>query len=227
MEGSMNSYKKLHITVVITLVLVAGLTQCSTSSEPESATDAYSEVFTDASMQKSLSTISTGELSNLEKEGLLFMREEEKLARDTYITLNEMYDLRVFNNISRSEQIHMNAIKYLLDRYQLEDPAEENDVGVYANSDLQTLYNSLIEAGAVNEIEALKVGALIEETDIADLQTHIAEIDDNEDIKFVYQNLLRASSFHLRAFVFNLRVRGVEYEPQILDQLLYMNYITD
>ena len=223
----MNSYKKLLTTAVITLVMVIGLTQCSTSPEPESATDTYSELFTEASLQKSLSTITTGDLSDLEKEGLLFMREEEKLARDVYITLNDIYNLRVFKNISRSEQIHMNAVKYLLDIYELEDPAEGNEVGVFTNPDLQTLYDNLIASGMVDEIEALKVGALIEETDIADLQTHIAEIDDNADIKFVYQNLLRGSSYHLRAFVFNLKVRGVIYEPQILDSLLYMDLLAD
>ena len=223
----MNSYKKLLTTAVITLVMVIGLTQCSTSPEPESATDTYSELFTEASLQKSLSTITTGDLSDLEKEGLLFMREEEKLARDVYITLNDIYNLRVFKNISRSEQIHMNAVKYLLDIYELEDPAEGNEVGVFTNPDLQALYDNLIASGMVDEIEALKVGALIEETDIADLQTHIAEIDDNADIKFVYQNLLRGSSYHLRAFVFNLKVRGVIYEPQILDSLLYMDLLAD
>ena len=56
----------------------------------------------------------TTPIGAIEKEGLLFMWEEEKLARDVYLTMNEKYGHRVFNNISGAEQRHMNAIKSLL-----------------------------------------------------------------------------------------------------------------
>jgi hypothetical protein len=223
----MNSSIRLLTLVLFALITTLGLTNCSDSSSPESTNGEYLETLNEGTMQKTLSTISTGELDQAEIDGLLFMREEEKMARDVYLNLFEMYGLRVFNNISRSEQIHMNAIKYLLDRYELEDPAEGNDIGVFTNPDIQELYNNLMASATVDEIEALKVGALIEETDIADLQIHIEEIVDNDDILFVYRNLLRGSTHHLRAFVFNLRVRGIEYEPQILDRIIYMDYITD
>jgi hypothetical protein len=44
-----------------------------------------------------------------EAASLQFMREEEKLAHDVYVTLYEQWGLRVFNNISRSEQQHTEA----------------------------------------------------------------------------------------------------------------------
>ncbi len=75
----------------------------------------------------------------------------------------------------------------------------------------------MVTKGLVDVIEALKVGALIEETDILDLDTHIAEIDENDDILTVYTNLRRGSTHHLKAFVWNLKMRGVEYTPQLMD----------
>ena len=70
------------------------------------------------------------ELTEDEISGILFMREEEKLARDVYLYLYEIYPLRPFLNISKSEQAHMDAIKYLIDTYELEDPVGENPPGV-------------------------------------------------------------------------------------------------
>ena len=64
------------------------------------------------------------EALNAEEEaGLLFMREEEKLARDVYLELFDEWGLRVFENIAESEQKHMDAVLYLLGKYGLEDPA--------------------------------------------------------------------------------------------------------
>lgn len=161
--------------------------------------------------------ISTLELSEAESNGILFMREEEKLARDVYLYLNEIHPLRPFLNISKSEQAHMDAIMFLIDTFNLVDPVGMNPEGVFQNEDLQELYNELIEQGSQSREEALKVGALIEEVDIIDLQTELEEHAVNEEVIRVYTNLCRASENHLRAFVGVLSVYGMEYEPVLLD----------
>ncbi len=66
-----------------------------------------------------------GILTAAEEEGLLFMREEEKLARDVYLVLFDKWGLRVFENIAESEQRHMDAVLYLLGKYGLDDPARD------------------------------------------------------------------------------------------------------
>lgn len=81
------------------------------------------------------------ELSATESSGILFMREEEKLARDVYLYLYELYPLRPFLNISKSEQAHMDAMLYLIDTLGLEDPVGENPEGVFQNEELQELYD--------------------------------------------------------------------------------------
>ncbi len=168
--------------------------------------------------QTSGDTSISGTLSQEEISGIQFLREEEKLARDVYLYLYEIYPLRPFLNISGSEQMHMDAVKYLIDTYGLEDPVANDEHGVFKNTDLQALYNKLIEEGSKSAVDALKTGALIEEKDIADLQHELDSSVKNPDVVRVYTNLKAASGNHLRAYVRNLTARGVNYEPVILDK---------
>jgi hypothetical protein len=140
-----------------------------------------------------------------EMAGLLYMREEEKLAHDVYVTLYQQWGLPVFNNIANSETRHQIKVAELLDNYQIPQNIGNNPVGVFVNPDLQQLYNNLVLQGSQSLTEALKVGVLIEETDIADLQARLSQTD-NLDIQQVYNNLLNASYNHLNSFSSNLTV---------------------
>ncbi len=157
----------------------------------------------------------SGEITEKDAENLLFMLEEEKLAHDVYVYFNEKYNRRVFQNISKSEATHQKAVMYLINLFGLEAP-EQKPVGEFYNAELQALYTKLTTEAKTLE-DALKAGALIEEVDIVDLKKAITETE-NENIKRVFSNLLRASGFHLKAFVRNLSVRGIDYKPQLLSQ---------
>lgn len=151
-------------------------------------------------------------LTQLEQDGLLFLREEEKLARDVYTALYASSGLQIFSNISQSEQRHMNAALTLLQTYGLTDPVSSNAAGVFTNSDLQSLYDQLVAQGAASQIAALQVGVLIEETDIADLEVAISNTA-RPDVIRVYNNLLKGSRNHLSAFTNNLAALGGEPNP--------------
>jgi len=167
------------------------------------------------------------DLTEQEIEGLLFMREEEKLARDVYLTFDEIYsELPIFENIAGSEQRHMDAIKKLLDIYGLDDPAEGMDIGEFTNQELQNLYYQLIEEGEQSLNDALTVGGKIEEIDIIDLKNYIEQTD-KTDLERVYSNLLKGSKNHLRAFVKELKKQGVTYEPFYLSQEEFDEIIND
>lgn len=140
-----------------------------------------------------------GDISATEREHLVFMREEEKLARDVYTVMYQKWASRIFVNISASEQTHMNAILTLLNRYGIEDPVGENGVGTFTDPELKTLYDELVARGNTSLEEALRVGVAIEELDIADLKDAMS-VTDNGDILRVYGNLLRGSQNHLHAF---------------------------
>jgi len=161
----------------------------------------------------------TATLSEAEINDLLFMREEEKLARDTYLTFYDQYDLlTVFSNIASSEQKHMNAMLRLLKKYGLPDPAAGNEIGEFTNPTLQALYDDLIARGEANGLEALKVGGLIEEKDMQDINVAI-DNSQQDDIDAVYATLLCGSRNHLRAFAQNIEtLTNAPYEAQLLTQ---------
>lgn len=172
-----------------------------------------------------LAQIAVGQLSNAEIEGILFMREEEKLARDVYLTFYEKWGLRIFQNIAASEATHMEAVKTLIDRYGLEDPAVQN-IGVFTNPTLQELYNQLTADGSQSLADALRVGAAIEEIDILDLEERAAQTD-KADIELVYKNLTKGSRNHLRAFTSILEKQtGQIYQPQHLDPAAYERIVS-
>jgi hypothetical protein len=171
-------------------------------------------------LASALEDASPDELTAAEVSHVTYMREEEKLARDVYLTLYEKWGLPVLQNIAQSEETHIAAIETLIARYGLVDPATD-EVGTFTNPDLQALYDQLIEQGYRSQVEALRVGAAIEEIDILDLQQAIEETD-HVEIALVYGNLARGSENHLRAFVTNLaRLGDVSYAPQYLSQAAY------
>lgn len=154
-------------------------------------------------------------LSDLEISGLLYIREEEKLAQDAYTIFYSLYQTQNFQNLSQSELTHSESVKTLIDRYGLPDPAS-TEPGVFTNSDLQALYNELLSVGSQSLGDALKVGAAIEEIDILDLQKYLAETD-NADLQQVYESLLQGSENHLRALVAKLQKEtGETYAPQYI-----------
>lgn len=162
----------------------------------------------------------TPENTNLSPEeiaDLLKMREEEKLARDVYLTLYEKWGSPVFSNIARSEQMHMDAMGVLLEHYGLDDPvAQTGDArGVFSDPQIQDLYNQLVEQGSASLEAALTVGATIEDLDIKDLNEAIARTT-HADIQTVYERLRTGSYHHMQAFVGNLRAQGADYTPQFI-----------
>jgi hypothetical protein len=159
----------------------------------------------------------TASLTQPEKDAILYLREEEKLARDVYEFLFTKWRSNPFGNIRHSEQTHMDRMKTLITTYQLTDPVEINKdkPGAFSNTLLQKYYNEFTTTGSQSLTEALKVGAKIEELDIADLEERIKQTQ-RQDIIVTYNYLKSASENHLRAFVRRLKMQGIIYKPVIL-----------
>lgn len=151
-----------------------------------------------------------------EHAGLIYMYEEEKLARDVYTTLANQYHAPIFNKIGASEQRHMEAVQSLLQAYQITVPSGDT-TGVFTDEKLAELYRQLVIQGEQSYIDALQVGATIEDLDIYDLQQYIAGTK-NLAILRVYQNLAKGSRNHIRAFTGQLQANNVEYTAQYLDK---------
>ena len=121
-----------------------------------------------ASAETHLLPAASGELSEEEAAALLYMREEEKLARDVYLTLYAKWRQPVFQRIATSEQRHFDAIGARLVQFGLADPALAGQ-GEFSQPALRDLYRRLVETGAQSYAQALTVGATIEDLDLADL----------------------------------------------------------
>lgn len=154
-------------------------------------------------------------LSVEELNSLAFLREEEKLAMDVYITLYNKWGVKIFDNISKSENSHMSLVLSLLTKYDLPDPIGSNTVGIFKNTNLQTLYNQLVLEGNKSPLNAYIVGATIEDLDLFDIKMALLEID-NQDIKYVFDLLAKGSRNHMRSFYKNIINAGGTYTPQYI-----------
>ena len=191
-------YHLLIISLFASLFLLACQSEIPTSADDSSMLTKYGG-------GNGNGNDSTYELSQEERDGLIHMRIEEKLARDVYIVMGELWNHKVFLNIQLSEQKHMEAVKSKLDKYNVPDPLTTDSVGVFPDPVFQQLYDQYIQQGSQSLNEALLVGKAIEELDIADLTFQLTFVD-NPDIIRVYQNLKAASENHLAAFLKCLNV---------------------
>jgi hypothetical protein len=175
------------------------------------------------SCKKDAETIQTiTPLADNDKNALLFMLEEEKLARDTYTFLSEKWPLNQFDNIKSSEQSHMNSIADLLTANGIQYtilPA-----GQFADTALLNYYNQFIISGSVSSSIALQIGATIEDVDISDLEKYTAA-STNASVINVFNILECGSRNHLRSFVSTIISTGGSYTPQFISQNYYNEII--
>ena len=132
------------------------------------------------------------------KAQLIYIIQEEKLARDVYSALAKTTTINKFANITKSEQSHMDQLKVILKTYGIKDPTLNLKVGVFVDKKLTALYKTLMTKGALSSADAIAVGVLIEQTDIKDLA--LIKNVTQADIKLTLANLLKGSQNHLAAF---------------------------
>ena len=174
--------------------------------------------------QEELNVLENSVDSEEDINALLFMLEEEKLARDTYMYLDEFWGINQFANIKLSEQSHMNAVANLLDQYNIDYTILPD--GEFENQELQGFYNQFVEKGQIDRVNALEVGATIEDLDIVDLENYI-NATSNADIILLFESLQCGSLNHLRSFVRGLENSGASYTPQYLTLENYNLIIND
>lgn len=229
-----NSSERLSgLRVVFLTSFVLFLTACSGSGDAVVIAEADDELLDISSSGASsanynlwdlIDTLPYEHLNDAELEALSYMREEEKLARDVYLYLYDIWDTPIFNNIADAEQTHMDAVLRVIQKYDLADPAQSTQPGIFSDPTLQGLYDSLTAQGAASLIDGYLVGATIEDLDIYDLRRSLALVD-NEDITVVFENLEKGSRNHMRAFTGRLTDLGMVYSPTYISQEEYDSII--
>jgi len=188
-----------------------------------------------------------GVLDAGETTHLIFMREEEKLARDVYLTLASLYpDASTFSTIGmESEQTHTDTVRDMLAKYGIPDPNPDannlpDSIGVFTGADygwyFTEKYLALVDRGTLGLLDALYVGAFIEELDMLDIvgcPKVIVETDngieegqcgllytDEPALQTMYTHLVDGSKDHLRAYVKNIEtiIGAGNYVAQVLTQ---------
>lgn len=173
----------------------------------------------------SQSSLNAQSLNKQEIDGIMLMREEEKLARDVYLYLYEKWGIRTFYNIYKSEQTHMDAVKTIIDQYNLTDPLKYDQSSSFTDEGLNKLYNQLTKEGSKSQANAISIGLLIEELDISDLQKLLNNTN-NKDIILVYENLLKGSRNHLRAFYNQAKKYRINYETKYITSEEFNNIVS-
>ncbi len=157
------------------------------------------------------------------KYALSYMWHEEKLAKDIYLSLNEInYNKQMYNIATKSETVHENLVEDLAVRYDLnltnvadykEYYAKEDLAnlaqGEFAITKIQDLYNALYDFGKVSPQQTLQVGCMVEVTDINDLNEFIAKSSEASDLLAVFDFLKEGSYKHYWSFDNGLKSIGV------------------
>jgi len=214
-------------TILTTLTLTASLavTGAASAQNGPGAGGVRAGSICQQALVQHLASLPVGDLDDDEAAAVTFLREEEKLARDVYLTLSLSWEQPVFSRIARSEQRHMDLVALLLDRYGLVDPIGDDVIGQFSNPDLDVLFDELVAAGQRSLVDALAVGATIEDLDLADLEALLLASNDL-DVDLIAENLAAGPRNHLRAFVAALAAQGADYAPQYLDEQMFADIIT-
>ena len=176
----------------------------------------------------------TSNLSDELKNSLAYMGNEERLAYDTYnylynyqLTTNNI-EIKQFTNIANKSEIkHIGIIKDLVARYNINgadlnitdvnsstltmDSNITTVAGIYDIQKIQDLYNTLISLGETSNEASLKVGCMVEVTDVNDLDEYIIQAEDSNATDVVAAfNVLRDGSYkHYWAFDKGLKNLGI------------------
>ena len=207
----------LIVTVAVSPVWAAGDKVRSDKAAGPAGTTGGGEAVTNRGDTVGPNDQSLDVLTDEEIGHITYIREEEKLARDVYITLYEIYPAAtIFETISESEQRHMDAIKSLIEKHGLQDPVEDDTVeddtvGKFTNPVFTDLYNKLVENGEMSNCDALQVGFDIEELDIKDIEEALGNVNVTaRDVIRVFNNLLNGSYNHLNAFESRYKANNCE-----------------
>jgi hypothetical protein len=164
-----------------------------------------------------------------------------------YLTLASLYpDASTFSTIGmESEQTHTDTVRDMLAKYGIPDPNPDannlpDSIGVFTGADygwyFTEKYLALVDRGTPSLLDALYVGAFIEELDMLDIvgcPKVIVETDngieegqcgllytDEPALQTMYTHLVDGSKDHLRAYVKNIEtiIGAGNYVAQVLTQ---------
>ncbi len=164
-------------------------------------------------------------LTDEQKYAIAYMWNDEKMAHDLHLALyNKFPNQNVLYTIAtRAEATHESIVENLAKTYDINITNYQNGYGThYSAEDLdkygegeffiptvQQTYDTLYNQGSDSEIDALKVGCMVEVVDVDDLNKYLDVVKDKPDIVTAFENLRSGSYRHYWAFDRALKNLGV------------------
>lgn len=139
---------------------------------------------------------STSVLTEEQKDMLFFIYQEEKVARDVYITLGKIYNSeKTFRLMQITEQRHLDCTRELCEFYGVDTSSvDESDIGAFESPVLKMLYDAYTEKGKSSFRDALEITEFIGASDV-DMLEH-ASIGMPSDVVSVYEKLKKGHMNH-------------------------------
>ncbi len=144
-------------------------------------------------------------LNEVEKEGLLYMAEQEKMLQNVYESLYATHSVAVFAENSTSKEQQKQLLSAKIDRYGLDNPISEMEDGEYRNPFIQQTYDDIMAIDDMTAGDALIYSKTLEEAVISDLEYLISEENVNEDLANTYRQILETTHANLDALFFETK----------------------
>jgi hypothetical protein len=166
-----------------------------------------------------------GMLSVEAMEGLIFLRNGERLARDVARALMDYYGSHPFFGQSEAERSHGEAIGQLMTRYALYDSVSTQLPGEFSDPYWQSEYDFYLSQAELGYIDALLVSVEIQEAALVDLRYWNSLSETDYVVVEVIRALLLATRNHLRLLNNELESVGYEYTPMYLSGAAYADIV--
>lgn len=181
--------------------------------------------FQTAATAQQMPKASTTILTDAEKNHVLWMREESKVARDLYTFLFNRWGIPVFKKKMVKEQVNMDRSLTIINKYGLTDPIVKDEQGIYSKENFRQMYVELAMRGNSSLPEALRAAAITEELDIMELEDALQNTITNPDLKSIYNTMAVSSRNHLRAIIEQIQCMGEIYGPQRLPEKRFYSIV--
>ncbi|MFB6226179.1 MAG: DUF2202 domain-containing protein [Candidatus Paceibacteria bacterium] len=216
--------------VLLVFTLVVTLSGCSLETEAEKVLSLTKNGATSFDQQKLEQVLERKKemqkpLGEEVEMDLIYLIEEEKVARDLSYKFSQKYDEKIFTEVYKAENTHLKAVQRFIRNYKLDDPTSKNGVGEFKNPQLQKIYDEKLSSGKENKNKAYQSLLWVLEKNINDININ-KDSTDKDDILFVYNNLIRSSKNHIRAIDSLLSKEGGSYSPEHLSKAKYESIIS-
>jgi hypothetical protein len=210
--------KRTPIMIFPWMLMTLFMTGCVVVEEdhPPSLVDTTSEgwAYIDiAALDELMYRTPEGALSVEAMQGLVFLRNGERLAQAVALDMMDHYGSHPFYGLAEAERTHGRAASCLLDRYALYDPVANLPMGVFDDPFWQSEYDFYTAQGAQSYVDALLVSLEIQEAALADIRYWYERGEADAVVMETWRALLMATRNHLRALNRELESIGFEYTP--------------